>query len=212
MQPEQPYYQPTPAGPENTGQYDFILSHPPQKPAGFRRGGNTKTILAVAVGALVLIGLIWLILSLAFSGRGNSIAPLVGIAQQQTELVRVSKAATATQQLRTQDAQNFAATAELSLTTDQQAIVSLLAKSGQKPKTKVLALKQNAKTDAALDAAKANGTYDTTFLSLMQTQLQAYQATLQQTYGSATNKTEKQTLTKAYKNAQLLLELSSQRN
>jgi predicted outer membrane protein len=211
MQPQQPYSQP-PAAPQNVGQYDFITGGGSQT-SKFKGLKNTpKTLLVVAVGALLLIGLVWIILGLAFGGGNNKVAPLVGIAQQQAELIRISSTATQDDSLSGQDAKNFAQTTQLSLSTDQQATVAFLAKNGKKIDKKQLVLMKSSQTDTALTAAKASGNYDTTYVSIMQTQLKAYQASLKQAYSGATNKTEQQLLNNAFNNSTLLLELSSQHN
>lgn len=212
MNPQQPYYQPPPqpAPPQNTGQYDFITDGGYQQPTRFGGGGSKKSLLIIVVGALVLIGLLWLIFSLVFGGTNNQLTPLVGIAQQQTEMLRITTAATNGDSLTTQDTKNFAHNAELSLTTDQKTTVDFMAKNGKKVDAKQLGLKQSKQTDDALAAASASGTYESTYVSIMQQQLKAYQASLKQTYNAATSPVEKQLLATEYDNAGLLVQQSTQ--
>ncbi|MEO6513279.1 MAG: hypothetical protein ABIR37_01220 [Candidatus Saccharimonadales bacterium] len=209
MQPQQPYYQPpaTP-GPDNTGQYDFIVNNnvPSKRPA-------SKNMLLVVVGAAVLvIVLAWIILSLAFGGSSSATAPLVTIAQEQTEIVRIAKLADDSSHLSSQDTRNFSKTTRLTVGSDQAKLVAFLAKNGKKLNEKQLAGKQSATTDAALDAAATSGTYDSTLVSTLQTQLKTYQTSLQQAFTGATSSSEKTLLKAEFDNATLLIEQSTQRN
>ncbi len=213
MQPEQPYYQPptmppVQPNPQNGGQFDFIMGNAPKASRPVRSGGG-KTWVVVLIGAVVVIGLLWLILSLVTGGGGSSkTAPLVSLAQTQTEIARVAKSANDSNQLRSQDVKNFAQNTQLSMQTDEQSMVDLLKKNGVSLKDKQLALKQNSQTDSTLKAALGSDTYDSTFVSLMQTQLQSYQTALQQAYSTATSQTEKKLLSDDFNHVNLLLQQS----
>jgi flagellar basal body-associated protein FliL len=210
MQPQQPYYPPpnTPTPQGGAGQFDFIVNN--STPS---RGPNKKTLLIFGLGAaLLIIVLAWVILALAFSGNGSATAPLVSIAQQQNEIARVAKSANTPGNLTTQDARNFSRNTELTIETDQSKLIDLLKKNGTKLNNKLLAAKQSATTDEALSAAAASGTYDSTLTSTLQTQLNSYQASLNNAYGSATSASEKKLLKAEYNNATLLIEQSTQHN
>lgn len=166
--------------------------------------------MVVVIGAVVVIGLIWLILSLVFSSGSDKLTPLVGIAQQQTELVRITEAATGNDDISNQDVKNFAENIQLSVGSDKADLLSFLAKNGLKVKDKQLTAKQSSQTDDALEAATANGTYDTTLTRLLQDQLKAYQNTLKQNYTSTSSTVERDLLSSQYNNAQLLLEQTTQ--
>jgi hypothetical protein len=206
MQPQQPYYQP----PSQTNNpYDFIFQdNTPKRSLG---GGDQKKTLII-FGAVVLgvIGLLIIILSLAFRGSGGDVAPYISIAKQQAEMIRITVPANEAEALRTQTAKNLATNAQAVLKTDQKSLLDLLSKNGTKIGEKELAAVQNADTDAALEAAKTTGTYDTTYIDTMQAYLKTYQQTLKLTYPKATTSTEKDLLTKEYDNATLLLEQSSE--
>lgn len=209
MQPQQPYYQPTaPQAPENPSQYDFIVNN--QSP---KRGPSSKTMLLFVAGtAGVLIVLAWIILSLVFGGKGAATAPLVTLAQEQTEIIRITKAADDSNQLSSQDAQNFSRNTRLTISSDQAELTNFLAKNGKKLTKKQLALKQSATTDSTLQAAASSGTYDSTFISVLQTQLKTYQTSLSQAFKGASSASEKALLKGEFDNATLLLEQSSQKN
>ncbi len=204
MQPQQPNYQP----PSQTNNpYDFIFQENVPK-RGLGGGDKKKTLIIFATIVLAVIGLLILILSLAFRGSGSDTAPYISIAQQQAEMIRITTPANEADALRTQAAKNLATNAQAVLQTDQKLLVDLLGKNGTKIGEKELAAKQSAATDAALEAAKTTGTYDSTYVSTMQTSLKTYQQTLQLTYQKAMTDTEKDLLTKQYNNATLLLEQS----
>ena len=177
------------------------------------RGPNQKTIILFVVGAAALVVILALIIfSLAFGGKGGSTAPLVSLAQQQTEMARIAKLANDSNQLSSQDARNFSRTTQLTLTSDKAELVSFLARNGKKLNTKQLGAKQSAATDSALSAAGASGTYDSTLTGILQTQLKTYQSNLTQAYNGASSASEKALLKTEFTNATLLLEQSSQRN
>lgn len=215
MQPQQPYYPPAPSPappPPNTGQYDFITSDSYQQPRNYGAPNTKKKILVVVVGGLLVIGLLWLILSLVFSSGGNKLTPLVSVAQEQTEMLRVIDLSSQNENLSSADANNFAETTKLTISSDQSDLLSLLDKNGIKLKDKELAVKQNNKTDTALDAANANGTYDSTFISIMEDELKAYQSSIKQIYNSSDSQVIRDLLSTQYDNADLLLEQAEQRS
>jgi hypothetical protein len=209
MQPQQPYYPPpsSPA-PDNTGQYDFIVNNG----ASSKRPAPKNMLIFIVGAAVLLVILAWVILSLVFGGKGGAVAPLITIAQEQTEIVRVTKLADDSNRLSTQDAKNFSKTTRLTVGSDQSKLVAFLAKNGKKLSEKQLGSKHSATTDTALDAAASSGTYDSTLVSTLQTQLKTYQASLQQAYTGATSSSEKTLLKSEFDNATLLLEQSTQRN
>jgi hypothetical protein len=206
MQPQQLPATPPPA---NGDQYDFIRQYGRQ-PTG--TGNNNVSfvgrILIVAGGAVVLIVLAIVFVKLLAGPKDPTIPLLTSIAQQQNELARVS--AEPTSDAATQPTLNFANTTALSLQSDQQSLISLLATAGKTPDAATLGATQHTATDATLTAAKANGTYDSVFIGIAQAQLTAYQQSLQQAFKAAQSNKEKQWLTAAYNHAQLLQQMSKQ--
>jgi hypothetical protein len=215
MQPQQPYYPPAPAPAPpspNMGQYDFITGGSSPQPQRFNVPNSKKMILFVLIGAVFVIGLVWLILSLIFSSGGDKLTPLIGVAQQQTEIVRITDAAIKDDKLSSQDIKNFAENTSLSIGTDKTAMLDFMAKNGLKIKDKTLTAKQSSQTDSALEAAKANGTYESTFVNIVQDQLKNYQSSLKKAYDGSTSSVERSFLSGQYSNAGLLLEQSEQRS
>lgn len=208
MQPQQPYSPPpaapTPSGP---GQYDFIMQDG-QSPRYRQPLNSRKQLLFIIGGALVVILLIWAILAMVLGGGGSSNQPYITLAQEQAEMVRISAAAK--DESLSGSAKNFVQNSLAVLQTDQTELVGVLAKNGTKLGAKQLALKKSNTTDDALAAAKSSGTYQSTYISTMQQQLQTYQTDVQKTYQAAASATDKALLKKYYDNSTLLLEQSKQ--
>lgn len=155
-------------------------------------------LLGGVVVLLIIAGVI--ISSLAPKG---SVPGLISITQRQQELVRVSTGATT--QTQSQDAQNFVANVEASMTTSQANILSFLTAHGTKVGTKELALDQDSQTDTELASAATANDYDSAVTEQLTGQLQTYDALLQQTFSQSSNATVKQMLQADYNQAQLLL-------
>jgi len=203
---------PIPTGPQDTNQFDFIMG-PGQKhsPAASSGGGApaTKRIALVAGGFVVLAVLIWVFISAITKPTGVNTTALLAIAQQQTELARISQtpASNAVQQ----PTQNFAETTYLTMLTNQTAFVNYISTHGApKPSSKTLSATQNAQTDTNLQNAQAAGTYDSTYVSTAKNQLTAYSQALAQAYASSKRASERTLLQDAYNQAQLLLTMSGQ--
>jgi hypothetical protein len=198
MQPQQPY-NPTP-------NYDFIMSPaPPPKKSLVPLPTNSSLLqrIAIAGGGLIILIIIIIVFASLLKGGGNNSA-LVSIAQQQNELIRI--ATLGTQQATDQSAKNFAQSTELSLTTEQQQLLTYLKTNGTKVSTKQLGLTKNAKTDTTLSAAQAASTFDSTFEQVMQSQLTSYAQSLKTTFGNTTGPKARQLLSNDYSAANLMLQ------
>lgn len=210
VQPQDPYQQPAPPQ-HDPARYDFIVNpQAPKRPSpfSFGSGGPSMKLLLMGGGVVVVVIILFVIIGSLLGGSKGDTVALAGIAEQQAEIARVAKLGA--DDAVSQDTQNFATNLSLSIATSEQTMVAYLGKNGVKLGAKQLALKQDSKTDAALTAAQDSGTYDSTFTSLMQTELTNYQASLSKAYKTATGKTEKQVLSDAYANAGLLIKQSSQ--
>ena len=213
MPPQQtvitPGQAPAPA-PANNGQFDFIVNADHNAGNGFF-GANAplKTrILVVAVGAAVLLTLALVLVAVISQVGSINSADLVGVAQRQAELARISQSPVTSADA--QPTRNFAATTMLSLVSEQQSIVHFLAQHGTTVSAQVLQARKNTQTDTTLKNAQTSGSYDQTYISLAQTQLQAYSQALKQAFQNAPTIAEKLLLQDAYNQAQLLIAQSSQ--
>lgn len=199
MQPDQPY------APNQGNQYDFIVNPgAPKKPLIPTLGGGsfTKKIIFIVGGAVLLMAVLWLAVSI-FGGSDINKAQLVGLTQVQEEIARVSqKGEDATDQA----VRNVAANTNLSVRTQQKAWLDFLAGYGVKVSPQERALKQNDATDTKLDEAKANNTYDPAFRQIMEKYLNDYLKQLETDTKSAGSAKQKELLKAHYDQTKLLLE------
>jgi hypothetical protein len=215
MPPTQPTpnYGPTmpiPTTPQDSTQYDFIVNNMPKSPYVQGSGTSMKTRIALVVGGIAVLGiLIWVFIAATHKPATINPATLLSLAQKQTELARISQspALNAVQQ----PTQNFAETMYLTLTTHKVQFTDFLTHHGGKqPSTKQLSVTKNDQTDTALKNAQATGTYDATYISVAQTQLNEYEQSLSQAYAASKSTSERQLLQDAYTQAQLLTTMSNQ--
>jgi len=200
---------PVPLGPPpvvpQPGAYDFITN--PEKPdkhlsLNLPGGGSTAMRALYAAGGLLVLLIIFVIIKGLFGGNNNFTA-FVGVAQDQQELIHLVTGASRQTNITAAD-QNFAATAQLSLTSSRSALISYLTDNGQKVSTKVIDLKVSSATDSQLVNAVSAGTYDQTFQQIMKGQLTTYLSDLKQAYRQTSGKRGRALLNDDYNQAQLL--------
>jgi hypothetical protein len=203
MQPQQyPPVQPQP--PAQGPDYGFIMSSPQKsKKSLLPTGSSTMQRALIAVGGLVILVIVLVIAVSIFSGGGNINASLTSLTARQNELARV--AALGARQASGQNTKNFAYSAQLSLTSDQNQLINYISTQGHKVGTKELAADQSAKTTTQLSTATAASTFDGTFNTIMQNELTTYTQELKSTFAKATKANAKTLLNQEYQNAQLLL-------
>lgn len=180
--------------------YDFIVNtnHKPKRP--LLPGGNSKQarIFVVFGGVLVLIIVGAIVMSLITAASSTGHKTLVEAAQQQTEIIRVSKIGVA--KARDPVTLNLAVTTNLSLQSDQAALLKQV-----KVTPKELALGRSTKTDIALTTAEQSNQFDQVFTKTIQSQLATYRSTLKKAYDSSSSKKLKATLADEYTHAGLLV-------
>lgn len=200
MPPGQPQY-------PQQNQYDFIMNSgqpQPKRPFGLPSGGSkVQRILLFVGGGAVLLVLLLMVISMFSGGSKDQNQRLLGIAQQQTELVRV--AGLAQDKARTSATQSLAATASITIQSSQNDISGLLRKAKIKTDAKILASKNDPKTDATLEAAAQNNRYDEVFTELLTREIKEYQLDLKEAYDSTSSKTQKEVLEAAFVSASTLL-------
>lgn len=204
LPPEKVYIPGQPAAP-TPRPYDFIIN--PEKPATKQTllpGANSLLMRVVLVtGGLVVLIIAFSVVKGLISG-GSNLPSLLAVAQDQQELVHLATNATQQPDLSTTN-QDFAATAQLSLTSAQLQLLNYIHVSGHKVDPKVLNLKLSATTDNLLTAAAAATTYNQTFHDVMKTKLTDYTNDLNQGYRQTKGKNGRTLLSNDYNQAQLLL-------
>lgn len=179
----QPIAQPVasvPANPTSTNPYDFILN-PAQaqnKPAAAGAKGPLRLLLGIGIvsGVLLVAGLVLM----QFLPKGTSSESLLGILQQQQEIIRISKGAQ--QAARSETIKGFAYTVNMSISTSQQQLQAYATKAGVAIQPEQLETKQDPDTDKLLENAKATSTYDSAVKKVLSTLLQEYTDQLRLVY------------------------------
>lgn len=196
-------------GPAN--QYDFITNPAPNQPPPGQQGPLSilnnnpflKKVVLIVGGGIALMLLLWIAGSMLGSRSNANIDNAVGITQSQAEIIRVADIG---ERDGNQQTRNFAVTAGLSLTTQQQRWLALLAEQGHAIGSDELAASRNAETDQQLETAKINNAFDHTFSQLMEDALHAYAAELDSAYAAASHAVERELLTEHFAQTELLLE------
>lgn len=185
--------------------YDFIVD--PGQPALKKKfalpKGSSKSqrIFMGLGGGVILITLIVLVSTILGSGDKAKKQQLVSVVSQQKELIRVAEIGV--KKAKGVEAKNLAVTTQLTLTSEQTALLSSLKSMGVKTDSKTLGGK-NTKTDATLTAAEQANNFDAVFIETIQTDLTTYAKSVQTAYKSNSSKKTKAALEAQFKNAAIL--------
>ncbi len=197
-----------PAAQSSDQAYEFI-THPQTEPKrslidALPGSGTMVGRIGIMAGLLLLLLILFLIVRSVLGGGGIKSTALVSVAQDQQEMLHITN--TVTQQgggLSTAN-QNFAVTLKASMTTSQSELFTYLNNNKVKLKPKQLNMKVSTTIDQQLAAAKASGTYDQTFKSVMISQLKAYATDLGKAYQQDTGKKGRALINETYQQARLL--------
>lgn len=201
----------TPAVANSPYPYDFIMNPDqpqPPKTSLLPTTGDGSRGLAVRMGLVAGGLLVLLILFSVVRGllSGNSNQPqFLSVAQDQQVLIHLTATAAQQQNLSSSNS-NFAATAQLSLTTARSDTIAYLGKLGlKKIDAKVLNSKLSPQTDKQLADAAVAATYNETFRDVMKTKLNSYKQDLQNAYNKTTGPQGRKLLSNQFDQAELLL-------
>lgn len=184
--------------------YQFIVdeSHP-KKGSLPNFGASKQSRLFIVLGGVLVLTILGIIIASILSSASNAGQnEIIKAAQKQTELVRVSEIGL--KLAKGSSAKNLATSINLSLQSDQAALLSTLSANGLKVSTKELALGKNQKTDTLLTSAEQSNKFDEIFIQTIQAQLVDYQKTLKSAYDKTDSKKIRATLETQYKTAGLL--------
>jgi len=193
--------------PEENNPYAFIMSDPSQNARGSKTSGSTKTriIIVVIVGVVILIvGIVGF--SLLTKGSGDNSKPLLSVAQQQAEIIRV--AGIGQEKSRNPDIRSLSITTKLSFTTSEQQLVGLLKKK-TKVSESVLSLGKDSKVDTTLAAASLDNRFDEVYKKIITTKLNDYQTSLSQLQKGVLGLNEKKILESSFNQTGLILNKKS---
>lgn len=184
--------------------YNFIFNTDSKKKrAGFPGGGSQRNrVLIVVLGAIGLITIVLIIMTLLNSAGSANKDALLRAAQQQAEIIRISDMAA--ERAKGTSAKNLALTTNLSLQSDQKTLITTLKSQGVKVDAKQLALGKDPKTDVALTNAEQANRFDEVYVETVKQLLTEYQRTLKSAYESTDSKKLRDILSAQYENAGLL--------
>lgn len=186
-------------------QYDFIMNPgQPGKP-GLLPGGKLKIVI-FGVGILALVVILLAIISSLSKGGGVNKVPFIKVAQDQSEILRISD--DQYDKVADQSAKNFVINTQLTITTDQQTFDGILSKAGVKVSKNQLTLNRSADTDEQLTSAASSNTLDQAVKSVLEDELEAYQASLKQTALQLPSGELRAEVVQMYNNAGLLIKQS----
>ncbi len=191
--------------PPQNSNFDFIMNtgQPQKRGLQLGTGGSFRKRIFMLIGFAIVGMIVIAVVGSFFKGGSSSSQTVIGLIQTQAEIVRVAtEGSNTTTQISNQ---NLAIDIQLTLGSHQYALTSLLAKNGTKITAKQLIVKQNNTTDATLDTASQNGSYDVAFAQAMQTELTNYQSEIRTAYNATKNKTLRNYLNADFTQAGLLL-------
>lgn len=202
MQLEQPI---PPSYPGGDNQFDFILNGHQKPKKGLIPKGNSpkQRIIMVILGLLAVLTLFAIIFALIFSSGGGNKEDMLGLAQTQTELVRIS--ASGAEDSRDAVTQGFAQNIAAVITTSQLETTEWLTKNGVKFKEKDLALAKDEKVDAALNSALQAGRFDQELVKVLERMLAEYKAELSQAFSGTSSKSQKTLLQNLFKQVETII-------
>jgi len=183
--------------------YDFIVNpNTSGVKLGFMNGGGFLKRIMLLVAGLVVVCIVIAIALSALTPK-SSTPGIVSIAERQQEIIRVSTAAA--QLTSSQDAQNFVANVQVSMTSSQQKVLAYLTAHGKKLSTSDLAIDHSSQTDTTLANAATANNYDSAVAQNLDEQLQTYESLLQTTYKQTTSPPVRAMLQADFNGAALLL-------
>lgn len=159
-------------------------------------------LLFLAGGAVVVMVAAGFLINI-FYGDKTNVQDIVGIVQQEQELIRISGKQSNTT---SQATKNAAVSTRATITTQQAEWLLFLGQRKRKVPPNELSLKQNLTIDRQLTQAQATSTYDSAFQQIMRTQLETYATALRSAHAKAVGTKEKALLAEDYNEVQLLLE------
>jgi len=188
--------------PTPTDQYDFI-TNPAKAPRKSLFGGGKSGVLMMVIAGLGLLAIILLLASVLFGGSSGK-DQLLTVAKKQSEVIAVAQLGA--EDGGTNQAQSFAVAVELAVTTEQQAIIEQLAKSGKVNK-KDYASAASSDVVTELETAQRNGRFDEVFVNVMKQELTEYQRVLQAANTASGSQSTKQLLAANFDSAGLLMSI-----
>ena len=172
--------------------YNYIMEHDAPKRSLLQLNSKKQRIIFIVVVVLAILLVFMLVLSALSGGNKNSSQTLYPVAAGQADILSITK-------LGTVDARDIDV---INLTATTQAVVSshsaIINTNFNKDDLKKITAMQNSDAKTTLEEAKQAGTYDKTYTTLLNNQLDVYQQALITAYDAAQSGTLKKDLAKMY--------------
>ncbi len=214
MQPEQPYVSPGPAqpptptsSPENPQpNYDFLYSQPKRSLKLPLVGNSLAGKILVGLVCLLLIVVLFIIIKGIVSPSSFNQSDYYVLVERQNEILHILTIDVTQQNvgLLSPADQNIAATSKLSIQTALTKTLIFLNDYGDKVNTSKLATVYSNSIDQTLTSSLSTNSFDSTFNSLMKSQLNYYEQDLKTAYATTTISSGKALLRAEYSEAKLL--------
>ncbi len=172
----------TPSGQFDSSQFDFIMNSGQNQKKGLiplPSDPKQKLLVLIVGGAVGLVLLLALFFSI-FGGSSGPVEDLVSVAQQQTEILRISDEAS--RELNSTDAQKLSTLVLAVVSSDRTKTINYMKENGRKVDAKELALKQSADASQRLKNAQQNGQLNEVYSEIVLEYLQAYNSNLESIY------------------------------
>lgn len=207
-QPSQPTVSEQPPNPQTP--YDFITNPQASTPvrSSFLVGKSLPIRLAIIVGGLLALLIIFTIAKGILGGGGFKLQPFEVVLEDQQEIIHLTSNALQPQNGESslpESDQNFVATTNAVMTSDQSQLTSYLTTNKETVTQQELNLKVSTSIDSQLTAAQGAGNYTTVFEQTMNSQLNSYAVDIQRAYLETTGKKGRAQLSNDYTQAGLLL-------
>ncbi|MDQ3093755.1 MAG: hypothetical protein M3Q70_01075 [bacterium] len=191
-----------PNQPSTPGQYDFILESSP-KPSRFGSGGNStkKRIFIVVAGALTLIVIATVVISLITSAGKQTFDDSIRLVALQNRMLQASSEAISTSP--NADTRSLAATLNSSILSDNVRLERFLNSNGQQKLIKTLPTSDTTIKESLARAA-SNNDFDTTYNKIIDDLLAKYIAELKSSNENSKSVSEKAILEASFQNVSLL--------
>ena len=188
--------------------YDFLSnqetnSSPPSFIPKIPGNGSRLSRILVIAGGLILLIIIFSVAKNLFKGP-TYVPSFLAVALDQDELLHIATGASQERDLSVANA-NFVNTAELSLVSSENALTKYLASNKHNLSKKALSLKISSATDADLANAESSGTFNSTFVQTITTQINNYLHDLNTAYGADKGTLGRKLLKSDYTQAQLFI-------
>jgi len=178
--------------------YEFIMT-PPAKSGGFKAGGNSfkQRLMLVAGGGVILVLILVILFGVVLKPNTKYIDALFQVAATQQDIVDLTKLGN--DNVKEQSLLNTSITINSVVSSHLVKVTNYINDSSfAKNSAKSIEALRDNDYEALLDEAQTNGTYDTTYQTLLLDRVDIYRSNLQTAYQATSSQKLKNLLNDAY--------------